>query len=61
MLPGNAEFGGTVVNQVALKTIEAYIKKLPAAQPGAIAEGTRQKVVAILLQQDREATGLTQV
>ena len=61
MLPSNSEFGGTVVNQVAMKMIEAYIKKLLAAQRAANAEGSRQKVVAILLQQDREATGLTQV
>ena len=43
-----------------MKTIEAYIKKLPAAQRAAVAEGTRHKVAAIRLQQAREVAGLTQ-
>jgi DNA-binding XRE family transcriptional regulator len=43
-----------------MKTLDAYIKKLPAAERVAIAAGARQKVAAIRLQQVREAAGLTQ-
>lgn len=43
-----------------MKTLEAYIKKLPAAERIAIEEGARQKIAAIRLQQIREAAGLTQ-
>ena len=43
-----------------MKTLDAYIKKLPAAERTAIAEGARQKIAALRLQQVREASGLTQ-
>jgi transcriptional regulator with XRE-family HTH domain len=43
-----------------MKTLDSYIKKLPAAERTAIAEGARQKIAAIRLQQVREAAGLTQ-
>lgn len=43
-----------------MKTLGNYIKKLPLAERAAIAEGARQKIAAIRLQQVREATGLTQ-
>lgn len=43
-----------------MKTLDAYIKKLPAAERSAIAEGARQKIAAIRLQEAREAAGLTQ-
>jgi DNA-binding XRE family transcriptional regulator len=43
-----------------MKTLEAYIKKLPTAERIAIDEGARQKIAAIRLQQIREAAGLTQ-
>lgn len=43
-----------------MKTLDAYIKKLPAAERIAIAEGARQKIAAIRLQEAREASGLTQ-
>jgi transcriptional regulator with XRE-family HTH domain len=43
-----------------MKTLDAYIKKLPAAERTAIAVGAREKIAAILLQQAREASGLTQ-
>jgi DNA-binding XRE family transcriptional regulator len=43
-----------------MKTLDAYIKKLPVAERTAIAEGARQKVAAIRLQQAREASGFTQ-
>ena len=44
-----------------MKTLDAYIKKLPAAERTAIAEGARKKIAAIHLQQVREAAGLTQL
>lgn len=43
-----------------MKTLDSYIKKLPTAERTAIAEGARQKIAAIRLQQVREAAGLTQ-
>jgi transcriptional regulator with XRE-family HTH domain len=43
-----------------MKTLDNYIKKLPAAERSAIAEGASQKIAAIRLQQVREAAGLTQ-
>lgn len=43
-----------------MKTLAAYIKKLPAAERAAIAEGARRKITALRLQQVREAAGLTQ-
>lgn len=43
-----------------MKTLDAYIKKLPVAERTAIAEGARQKIAALRLQQVREASGLTQ-
>lgn len=43
-----------------MKTLDHYIKKLPAAERGAIADGARQKIAAIRLQQVRESAGLTQ-
>ena len=43
-----------------MKTLDAYIKKLPAAERTAIADGARQKIAALRLQQVREASGLTQ-
>ena len=43
-----------------MKTLANYIKKLSAAERTAIAEGARQKITAIRLQQVREAAGLTQ-
>ena len=43
-----------------MKTLDNYIKKLPAAERTAIAKGARQKITAIRLQQVREAAGLTQ-
>ncbi len=43
-----------------MKTLDAYIKKLPASERAAIVAGTRRKVAAIRLQQAREVAGLTQ-
>jgi len=43
-----------------MKTLANYIKKLPVAERVAIAEGARQKITALRLQQVREAAGLTQ-
>lgn len=43
-----------------MKTLANYIKKLPAAERAAIADGARQKITALRLQQVREAAGLTQ-
>lgn len=43
-----------------MKTLAAYIKKLPAAERAAIAQGTQQKIASLRLQQVREASGLTQ-
>jgi transcriptional regulator with XRE-family HTH domain len=43
-----------------MKTLANYITKLPSAERAAIAEGARQKITALRLQQVREAAGLTQ-
>lgn len=43
-----------------MKTLDQYIRKLPAAQRTAIEEGARQKIAALRLQQAREAAGMTQ-
>lgn len=43
-----------------MKTLDSYIKKLPAAERTAVTEGARQKIAAIRLQEAREASGLTQ-
>lgn len=43
-----------------MKTLDSYVKKLPAAERAAIAVGARQKIAALRLRQVREAAGLTQ-
>jgi transcriptional regulator with XRE-family HTH domain len=43
-----------------MKTLASYLKKLPPAERAAIAEGARQKINSLRLQQVREAAGLTQ-
>ncbi len=43
-----------------MKTLDQYIKKLPARECAAIETGARRKIAALRLQQAREAAGLTQ-
>ena len=43
-----------------MKTLDSYIKRLPASERAAIAAGARRKIAAIQLQMVREAAGLTQ-
>lgn len=43
-----------------MKTLDQYLKKLPAAQRAAVEEGAQRKIAALRLQQAREAAGLTQ-
>lgn len=43
-----------------MKTLQSYLKKLPAAERAAIVAGAGQKIAALRLQQAREAAGLTQ-
>jgi transcriptional regulator with XRE-family HTH domain len=43
-----------------MKSLSAYLKKLPAAERAAITAGAERKIAALRLQQAREAAGLTQ-
>ena len=43
-----------------MKSFREYMKKLPAARRARIEEKTREKVAIILLQQAREAVGISQ-
>jgi DNA-binding XRE family transcriptional regulator len=43
-----------------MKTLNAYIKKLPAAERAAIEDGARHKIATLRLLEAREASGLTQ-
>jgi transcriptional regulator with XRE-family HTH domain len=43
-----------------MKTLDQYIKKLPARERAAIEAGAHRKIAALRLQQAREAAGLTQ-
>jgi transcriptional regulator with XRE-family HTH domain len=43
-----------------MKTLDQYIKKLPAREQAAIAAGAHRKITALRLQQARESVGMTQ-
>jgi transcriptional regulator with XRE-family HTH domain len=43
-----------------MKTLDQYIKKLPAHERAAIEAGAHRKIAALRLRQAREAAGLTQ-
>jgi DNA-binding XRE family transcriptional regulator len=43
-----------------MKSLDQYIKKLPARERAAIAAGASRKIAALRLQQARVAAGLTQ-